>query len=343
MQMPKPCWLGGCQARTVAVGALVLLVAAPLAAQTFETVGTRSAGMGGAFVAVADDASAVYWNPAGLALGGSYFSLVLDGKRAEAAPEDSSRAGRHSATLIALSTLPVGLSYYRLSASRVSSANTLSSSEPGGLAQDVEQLTTHHAGVTLVQSVIPTLAVATTLKAVRGVAASDVFIGGRPADLLEAADNLPSRGSTRFDADLGVLASFGSVRAGLTVRNVTEPDFPTPSGQDIELKRQTRAGIAYLGVPGVTFAADVDLERGWGSRGEVRNFAAGAEARLAARATVRSGVHLNTLPDQPDGRAAVVAFGGTVTTFRSLLVDGQVTIGAKTGDRGWGIAARLVY
>ena len=37
--------------------------------------GSRAAGMGGAFVAVADDASAVYWNPAGFAAG-SFFSLV---------------------------------------------------------------------------------------------------------------------------------------------------------------------------------------------------------------------------------------------------------------------------
>ena len=33
--------------------------------------------MGGAFVAVADDASAVYWNPGGLAAA-AYFSLVVD-------------------------------------------------------------------------------------------------------------------------------------------------------------------------------------------------------------------------------------------------------------------------
>jgi hypothetical protein len=32
----------------------------PAAAQSFDTVGTRAAGMGGAFVAVADDASAAY-------------------------------------------------------------------------------------------------------------------------------------------------------------------------------------------------------------------------------------------------------------------------------------------
>src|SRR4029453_5176655 len=43
-------------------------VATSAAAQVgFEPVGTRAQGMAGAFVAVADDATATYWNPAGLA------------------------------------------------------------------------------------------------------------------------------------------------------------------------------------------------------------------------------------------------------------------------------------
>ena len=40
-------------------------------------MGTRALGMGGAFVAVADDATAPYWNPAGLGTGAT-FSMVLD-------------------------------------------------------------------------------------------------------------------------------------------------------------------------------------------------------------------------------------------------------------------------
>src|SRR6185503_20379672 len=42
--------------------------------QSFNLVGTRARGMGGAFVAVADDASATWWNPAGLP-----NSLIVDG------------------------------------------------------------------------------------------------------------------------------------------------------------------------------------------------------------------------------------------------------------------------
>jgi hypothetical protein len=66
--------------RTIALAALAaLLVPAPSRADIFEKVGTfggqflkipvgaRGSGMGGAFVAVADDATAVFWNAAGIA------------------------------------------------------------------------------------------------------------------------------------------------------------------------------------------------------------------------------------------------------------------------------------
>ena len=68
--------------------------------------------MGGAFVAVADDASAVYWNPAGLAVG-SYFSLVLDGGIRE--PSRDRVTGRNAVILPDCGDMPpLGLSYYRM-------------------------------------------------------------------------------------------------------------------------------------------------------------------------------------------------------------------------------------
>jgi hypothetical protein len=313
--------------------------AAPAFGQGFEAVGTRPAGMGGAFVAVADDASAVYWNPAGLALGGSYFSLVLDGGTSEADPDNLSRAGRHSNMMIAVTALPIGLSYYRLTSARVTSATTLLSDPPSS----VEHLTTHHVGLTFVQSVTAGIALATTVKAVHGSAGTGLFLGGDSEALLDAADNLPDRGTTRFDTDIGVLTSYRGIRAGITIRNLTEPDFPTADDVEIELKRQSRAGIAYVGVPGIILAGDIDIERTQGSLGEMRNAAAGAEARVVRRVTVRSGFRFNTLSDQPGGHAPVGAFGASVATFKSLLVDGQMTVGSRYGDRGWSVAARLVY
>src|SRR5471032_562187 len=46
-------------------------------AQGDETIGARAQGMGGAFTAVADDATATWWNPAGLA-GGAYFNALIE-------------------------------------------------------------------------------------------------------------------------------------------------------------------------------------------------------------------------------------------------------------------------
>ena len=45
------------------------LAAGSAQAQVIETVGSRALGMGGAFVAVASDSSATWWNPAGIAAG----------------------------------------------------------------------------------------------------------------------------------------------------------------------------------------------------------------------------------------------------------------------------------
>ena len=71
--------------------------------------------MAGAFVGVADDATAVYWNPAGLATG-PLFSLAVEHERLETIPDASpaSEAFSGNATLVALSTPPLGVSYYRL-------------------------------------------------------------------------------------------------------------------------------------------------------------------------------------------------------------------------------------
>ena len=319
---------------------LVLCLPAAGAAQTFESVGTRAQGMGGAVVAVADDASAVFWNPAGLALGGSFFSLVIDGSVGETTP-DGPQAGSRSSTLVGFSTPPLGLSYYRLSNSYVTPPTaTFLSAAP---IVDVTRLTTHHAGVTLVQSVTSSIAIASTLKLVRGVAASAPVVDGDRDDLLDGAGDLPERATSKFDADIGVMARFSRFRAGLTIRNATEPDFETPDGTELELERQIRAGIAYVGMPGLIVAADIDVERARGPLGEVRNFAAGLEQRLHSRAAARAGFRVNTLSDEPGGNAPAYSVGGSFAVFRAMFVDAQATFGSESADRGWGVAARVVY
>jgi hypothetical protein len=322
------------------LSAAIALAASPQAhAQTFESVGTRATGMGGAFVAVADDASAVYWNPAGLALGGAFFSLVIDQNFAGAEP-DLGPADRRRSTLVAFSTLPIGLSYYRLASTTVAPVTTAFAATP---VFRVERLTTHHGGVTLVQSITSSIAVASTLKFVRGTAAAGIVIDGDRDTLLEEGGIVPEAASTKFDADIGVMASYRRLRAGLTVRNVTQPDFDTPSGGPVSIDRQTRAGVSFRPDDRFLLAADVDLERTASLRGESRNVAVGAEARLGARAFVRTGFRVNTIGDQPGGRGALYSVGATCVTFRSLMIDGQATFGSDRAGHAWGVAARLVY
>ena len=54
--------------RHITAAVFLLASSTAVAAQSFEAVGTRAAGMGGAFVAIADDATSAYSNPAGLTL-----------------------------------------------------------------------------------------------------------------------------------------------------------------------------------------------------------------------------------------------------------------------------------
>src|SRR4051812_24538873 len=98
----------------LAIAWVLLVTARPVAAQTFEVIGTRAAGMGGAFVAVADDASATYWNPAGLALG-HMFSAVFDRNVNDVTPESLDDATRHqTGSLITLGMPAVGFAHYQL-------------------------------------------------------------------------------------------------------------------------------------------------------------------------------------------------------------------------------------
>jgi hypothetical protein len=313
-------------------------------AQTFDTVGTRAAGMGGAFVAVADDASAAYWNPGGFAAG-NYFTMVLDRRASRVGSRESDGGARRSGLLVALGMPALGLSYYRLHSAALAPA-TISASGPAAdvTPRDPDQLrldmlVTHHSGITLVQSIARGVAIGTTVKLVRGIAASVLAPGGDRDELLGSAGHLDGRGTTKFDADVGIMAASGAMKAGLTIRNLTEPNFRTQS-QDraLSLRRQARAGIALAVAPGWAVAADLDLNRS-GAFEPVRDFAAGTEARIGRKAFLRSGFHVNTAgPRRP-----AVSAGASYAAMGSVLIDAQFTGGSDPADRGWGIAARFVY
>jgi hypothetical protein len=313
------------------------LASLPAQAQSDAPVGVRAAGMGGAFTAVADDASAVFWNPAGLA-SGSYFSLVADYNTLETSEDAPARRDRSGLTL-AMGTPPFGLSYYQTSVVTQNTPRHGSESNipvPGHL----ERLVAHNVGVTLVQSITRSIAVASTVKWVHGVASSTPAGSSVPFD---SADELTSEGSDKFDADFGVMMAASGLKAGLSVRNAFEPSFDAAGGgPPIELDRRIRAGVSMTLAPSLILAADYDFTKTRTSGGRWRDAAFGVESHWTRRLWGRAGFHWNTAGDGAPS-APIGSAGASFVVYGSIIADGQVSFGSSDGDRGWGVAARIVF
>jgi hypothetical protein len=331
----------------LAVG-FVVVVPIAVRAQGYEDVGTRAQGMAGAFVAVADDATASWWNPAGLA-SGAYFNVIFEKGRAHE-PEDPSGfdpARRTGTTGFAVAFPALGVSYYRMRVSEIagSSSTTASASENreelGGASGLVRSRSVSQFGLTIGQSLGKHLVVGSTLKLLRAGAAATA-VGGE-SDALDVGDDLKISRRTRTDLDVGVMASFQHLRIGLSVRNLTQPEFG--EGDDrLILERQARAGIALLAasqgtVSGLTVAADLDLTRQATPFGDSRRAAVGGEAKLGRRLAVRGGLGRNTLDD----RGLTKTTGVSVALVSGIYIEGARAFGADESMRGWSSTVRLTF
>ncbi len=335
----------------LAAVALALAWAPPAGAQTFETVGTRALGMGGAFVAVADDATATWWNPAGLATG-AIMDVVLARQQLDTRGDPDARlpAGRRAGTVIALTTPALGLSYYRLRLTEIRDSDATGAASAGRQEERADLplrvLGVSQVGITVLQTVIPGLHVGTTLKYLRaGGAATTAAGGGTADDLLDEAARLKIESRNAFDLDVGVMASVGALRAGATVKNVRQPTFTAAgSGLEQRLDRQVRAGLAVdvaaAGGPPLILALDADLRSVPTAFGPRRNLAVGAEQWvLARRVGVRAGIRVDTLGERRPAGAAGVSIG----TRSGLYVEGQMTRGGDAADRGWTVGVRVTF
>jgi hypothetical protein len=128
------------------------------------------------------------------------------------------------------------------------------------------------------------------------------------------------------------------------VRNIVEPEFDTIDGTPFRLERMARAGVAWL-EGDWTVAVDVDLTRSAlspfaNAPEDRRSLAAGTEWRWGRRLAARGGLRLNTAGDE---RAPVATGGFGIAVWGSVWVDAQVTGGADSGDRGWGLAGRVHF
>jgi len=281
--------------------------AAPAAAQLYESIGLRAQGMSGAFIAVSDDATTTWWNPAGLA-GGGFFNAALEFDRTE---ESSDNRGIG----FAVNVPSLGLSYYRLSLSGMRLSHSIGST-PGN-REDEGAL--NQFGATVGQSVGSHLIVASTAK------------------ILHTLDE------TRGDLDVGAMGVLGRIRVGIAVKNLTNPEF-TETSTRLELPRQVRTGVSYRAGAGgpleFVAAVDADLTTTPTVFGDARHLAGGAEAWLLRRMIgVRFGVGVNTVGE----RRRSGSIGASVGVGRGFSVDTQLTRGDDDVRNGWGLGLRLTF
>jgi hypothetical protein len=213
--------------------------------------------MGGAFVAVADDSSATWWNPAGLAAG-----AFLDVAIARAA----------GASWFTAATPPVGVSYYRFRAADNSTESGVADREDRRV--EVPAMASQ-LGATFVQTLVDGVHAGVTVKYVRGVAGA--------------------RSAATADLDIGLLGAIGAVRVGVVARNLRAPELAGVR-LDRQLRVGAAFDAAAAGGPPVMVALDVDLREYLAASGRRRVLAVGAERWLMARRVgVRTGVRVNTV------------------------------------------------
>jgi hypothetical protein len=324
-----------------------LLTAGRAFAQAYESLGTRALGMGGAFVAVADDATATYWNPAGIVFGpvinAQFDWQRVESERADGASDILASASNRSAAVFAFALPVFGFTHYRLTSEEVTT-----SPGPQGRASGEARMTrvaTRHTGVTLVQSITDSIVIGSTFKVVRGEAAAGQETVPS-ADLLDAerfisqAGDLRGRTRTTADLDVGVLAVVGRAQVGIAARNLRSPAFPLGDGSRLRLDRLVRLGIAYRPTDDSLVALDVDLRRAASRAGDTRRLAAGGEQWWAdGRFGVRAGLRVNTVGEaRPVGAA-----GASVRLREAVWGEAQITRGRGRGDRGWGLSGRVAF
>jgi hypothetical protein len=300
--MTRPC------VTLVSSVALGMCLAGQARAQMIETVGIRAQGMAGAFVAVADDATATWWNPAGVPAG-PYFNALVEYDRLRTPADTSVRA-------VAMAFPAIGLSYYRLPVSQIRPPSSVATApidrQPGGYLSEF--------GATVGQSVGGHLVLSSTLKFVNA-------------------------GETHGDLDIGVLTTFGRIRIGVVTRNVTQPSFG--DGQDsLSLKRETRLGGSFTrtgGAAALVIAVDGDLNRVPTAIGDVQHLSGGAELWLWRRAVaIRGGLAAETVhhtTSESVGLSVMLQSGRYIRTY----LDGQITGGTDDVRRGWGVGLRVTF
>jgi hypothetical protein len=328
------------------------VLAWPMAAtaQIAESVGTRALGMGGAFVAVADDSSAGWWNPGALATG-PFVDVAAGGARTDA--RGSVPVSREQPLWLTVTTPAAGFGYYRLRITDIEPVGPTGSAagnrESGRTGQAVRALEAAQYGITIGQTLWSGVHVGSTLKVMRGTVryAQGGDELGR-SDLLELGQSLTGGDAqTRFDLDVGVMAVAGPLRLGGLVRNLRQATFgpdDAADGAPMRLSRQVRVGVAVdasaFGEMPLIVSLDVDAAAYATSLGDRRVVAAGVERWfLGRRVGVRAGARMNQVGRRERSGTA----GASVAVKSGMFVEGHLVAGGSADERGWGLGARVTF
>jgi len=298
--------------------AVVLSLAFIAQAEAQSSLGVRANGMGGAFVGVADDATAVYWNPAGLATGAIVsLNVELGGSR----PAGATDWGPKTA-LVAFSLPPLGLAYYRQGAYGVATPDSAvaASQSREEVRSSVHAITTSTVAVSLLQSVSDHIVVSATPKLVWG------------------------GDSVRPDVDASVMVAANRFRLGMVARHLASPTFKQDDAglAEVELERGARIGGGWgSGWPGysrVVVAVDGDLMRRVTPGGERRDVAAGVETWWRERRfALRGGVRGSTV-----GEVRTAASVGASALVAGFYLEGYVAAG-QADERSWSLGLRYSF
>jgi hypothetical protein len=328
-----------------------MLAPGTAAAQGFEQAGARARGMGAAFVAVADDASAAWWNPAGLP-----GTLIVDGvvdvsgldTDLDAPIAGDAVSGRHRTALVAVAFPAGALSYARLHEWRAEPAPTGGGGggrQEGGHIPAARSLLTHHFGVSFAHSLGDAVVVGMTTRMIRGAVSSAPGDAATAGASFDRASDASRVSATRGDVDAGVRVRLGRIQVGVTARNLAAPEFTASDGGTWRLERRVRVGAAVVadaaraGRQAWVVAADADLIRDDHAPGSWRGVGAGVERWFAGRRlAVRGGVEASTA-----GRARPTATAGlSVAVPGGLFVEVSAAGGAEE-RRGWGLGAHVMF
>jgi len=146
--------------------------------------------------------------------------------------------------------------------------------------------------------------------------------------------------SGKFDVDLGAMADFQKARIGLSLKNLTGPEFTNAAGIATRTPRQFRAGVAWLPKSGVTLALDLDLDTVGLWDGPRRGLAVGGEALMSPRFAARGGVRWNL---EDDLNRPALSAGASMKLSASVWLDAHYTYSENRRERAFGAGLRAGY